>query len=38
MGWQDYKFTNPVSKKLENKRAYIEKIDNYIVGCGIYKL
>jgi cytochrome c len=37
-GWQDYKFTNPVSKKLENKRAYIEKIDNYIVGCGIYKL
>jgi cytochrome c len=37
-GWQDYKFTNPVSKKLENKRAYIEKVDSYIVGCGIYKL
>jgi signal transduction histidine kinase len=37
-GWQNYKFTNPVSKKLEGKRAYIEKIDNYIVGCGIYHL
>jgi cytochrome c len=36
-GWQDYKFTNPTSKKIEHKRAYIEKIDNYIVGCGIYQ-
>ena len=36
-GWQDYKFTNPTSKKVEHKRAYIEKIDDYIVGCGIYK-
>ena len=36
-GWQDYKFTNPTSKKIEHKRAYIEKIDDYIVGCGIYQ-
>jgi cytochrome c len=36
-GWQDYKFTNPLSKKLEQKRAYIEKVDDLIVGCGIYK-
>jgi cytochrome c len=36
-GWQDYKFTNPTSKKIEHKRAYIEKVDDYIVGCGIYK-
>ncbi|HVN96401.1 MAG TPA: cache domain-containing protein [Syntrophorhabdaceae bacterium] len=36
-GWQDYKFTNPTSKKVEHKRAYIEKVDDYIVGCGIYK-
>ncbi|HTZ39916.1 MAG TPA: cache domain-containing protein [Syntrophales bacterium] len=36
-GWQDYKFTNPTSKKLENKTAYIEKYENYIVGCGAYK-
>jgi signal transduction histidine kinase len=36
-GWQDYKFTNPVSKKIENKSAYIEKVDDMIVGCGVYK-
>lgn len=36
-GWQDYKFTNPSSKKLENKTAYIEKFDDLIVGCGVYK-
>jgi signal transduction histidine kinase len=36
-GWQDYKFTNPVSKKLENKTAYIEKGDDMIFGCGVYK-
>jgi cytochrome c len=36
-GWQDYKFTNPLSKKIENKSAYIEKVDEMIVGCGVYK-
>lgn len=36
-GWQEYKYTNPVSKKIENKSAYIEKVDDLIVGCGVYK-
>ena len=36
-GWQDYKFTDPVSKKIEQKTAYIEKTEDIIVGCGIYK-
>jgi cytochrome c len=36
-GWQDYKFTNPLSKKLEPKTAYIEKFEDVIVGCGAYK-
>ncbi len=36
-GWQDYKFTDPVSKKLEQKSAYIEKYEDLIVGCGVYK-
>jgi cytochrome c len=36
-GWQDYKYTNPTSKKIENKTAYIEKVDDLIVGCGVYK-
>jgi signal transduction histidine kinase len=36
-GWQDYKFTNPVTKKVEMKTAWIEKVDDFIFGCGAYK-
>ena len=36
-GWQDYKFTNPMSKKIEGKSAYVEKLDDLIIGCGVYK-
>jgi signal transduction histidine kinase len=36
-GWQDYKFTDPVSRKIEPKSAYIEKLDDLVIGCGIYK-
>jgi cytochrome c len=35
--WQDYKFTNPVSRKIEPKSAYCEKLDDVIVCGGIYK-
>jgi len=35
--WQDYKFTNPVSKKIEPKSMYCEKLDDTIVCGGIYK-
>lgn len=35
-GWQDYKFTNPVDKKIEQKTAYLEKIGDYIFACGAY--
>lgn len=35
-GWQDYKFTNPVDKKIEPKTAYLEKSGEYIFSCGAY--
>jgi signal transduction histidine kinase len=35
--WQDYKFTNPVSKKIEPKRAYCERLGDVAVCGGIYK-
>ncbi|WP_110255642.1 cache domain-containing protein [Undibacterium pigrum] len=35
--WQDYKFVNPTTKQIEPKSMYIEKFENVIVGCGIYK-
>lgn len=35
--WTDYKFVNPVSKKIEPKTAYCERLDDHIVCGGIYK-
>ena len=34
--WQNYQFLNPVSNEIEPKSMYLEKYQNYIVGCGIY--
>jgi cytochrome c len=36
-GWVDYKWTNSVSKKIEPKSTYVQKVDDYFLGCGIYK-
>lgn len=36
-GWQDYKFVNPVTKQIEQKSMYVEKYEDLIVNCGIYK-
>jgi signal transduction histidine kinase len=36
-GWVDYKWTNPVSKKVENKSAYVKKSGDLVFCCGIYK-
>ena len=35
--WQDYKFTNPVSKKIEPKTMYCEKLGETAVCGGVYK-
>lgn len=35
--WQDYKFTNPVTKKIEPKSMYCEKLNDAVVCGGIYK-
>jgi signal transduction histidine kinase len=35
--WQDYKFRDPVSKKVLPKQAYCEKTGNDIVCAGVYK-
>ena len=37
-GWSEpYKFLNPVSKKIESKVIYVERVGNYWVGVGVYK-
>ena len=35
--WQDYKFTNPETKKIEPKTMYCERLDETVVCGGIYK-
>ena len=34
--WVKFKFTNPVSKKIEQKSMYVRKVNDYIVNCGVY--
>jgi signal transduction histidine kinase len=36
-GWQEYKFQNPLTKRIEQKVAYFERVDDVIVLCGAYK-
>ncbi len=35
--WQDYKFTDPVSKKVLPKTMYCERLEDTVVCGGIYK-
>ena len=36
-GWVDYKYPNPKSGRIEDKTSYVENLDGWMVGCGIYK-
>ena len=36
-GWSDYKWVNPNTKAIEHKSTYVEKVNDVVVGCGIYK-
>ncbi|MNN41510.1 Cache domain protein [compost metagenome] len=36
-GWQDYLFLNPISKQMEAKSMYLDKYQDLIIGCGVYK-
>jgi cytochrome c len=35
--WQDYKFTNPMTKKVEPKTMYCERLSETVVCGGVYK-
>ena len=36
-GWQDYKFKNPATGKIEQKTSYFEKVGELVVASGAYK-
>ena len=35
--WQEYKFTDPMSKKIEPKQMYCERLNDTVVCGGVYK-
>ncbi len=36
-GWVDYVWVNTVTKAIEPKSTYVEKVDDVLIGVGIYK-
>jgi cytochrome c len=35
-GWINYKWPNPVTKTVELKEGYIERVDDFLIGSGAY--
>ena len=36
-GWVEYDITNPASGRVQSKMSYVQKVDDFAVGCGVYK-
>ncbi|MES2069538.1 MAG: cache domain-containing protein [Pseudomonadota bacterium] len=36
-GWIEYQWPNPTTKAIDGKKSYIQKIDDILIGCGVYK-
>jgi cytochrome c len=36
-GWVDYKWPNPITKLIEAKSSYVERMGEFFVGVGVYR-
>jgi cytochrome c len=36
-GWVDYKWTHPVTKSVDPKSTYVERVEDFFIGVGIYR-
>lgn len=36
-GWIDYKWPNPATGNIDSKRTYVERVEDVVIGCGIYQ-
>ncbi|MES2257388.1 MAG: cache domain-containing protein [Pseudomonadota bacterium] len=36
-GWVEYKWVNPLTKQIQQKKSYVEKQDQVVIGSGFYK-
>ena len=36
-GWVEYDITNPATGTVQTKMSFVRQVDDYYVGCGVYK-
>ena len=36
-GWVEYDITNPTTGMVQTKMSFVQQVDNWYVGCGVYK-
>ena len=36
-GWVDYQYPNPRTGRIEAKTSYVERLDDWLLGCGAYQ-
>ncbi|QAU35018.1 methyl-accepting chemotaxis protein [Janthinobacterium sp. 17J80-10] len=36
-GWVDYKWPHPLTKEIQSKSVYLEKVDDLVISCGFYR-
>ena len=36
-GWIEYRWINPATKTMQQKKSYVERLDEMVIGSGFYK-
>ena len=36
-GWVEYAITNPTTDRVQTKMSFVQQLDDFYVGCGVYK-
>ncbi len=36
-GWVEYDITNPLTGRVQTKMSFVQQVDDWYVGCGVYK-
>jgi methyl-accepting chemotaxis protein len=35
-GWVEYNWEHPMTKKIQPKRTFVKKVDDFFIGCGVF--
>jgi signal transduction histidine kinase len=36
-GWVEYELTNPYNGRVQTKMSFVQRLDDFYIGCGVYK-